>query len=400
MLSDEHFEHKLSYISSGGWPKVISPPSKKFWKSDRTGLQRLFDELLHRGYELQGPRICADAVRLARLEKTEDLPEGWEDEQDSGKYQLQKTGRKTLFGVVHGPASAKPHFFPPVIGLWRARKTGATVTLIPEPLPTQKTALVGIRPCDLHAVEIQDKVFMNPVYPDPDYSARRKNTLIVVAQCTRCQPTCFCTFMGGDTRATSGFDIALTEIEGEPVRYLFEAGSDIGAEVLSKCKLEQADTPEVEEADGLCSAAAETQLRGIDTEDIQEALYQNHDHPEWQRVAKRCFACTSCTQVCPTCFCHTPRDESSLDAISSQRTRVWDSCFEEDFSYIHGGSVRRSLASRYRQWLTHKLASWQEQFGTLGCVGCGRCITWCPARIDLRDEVETIRQHDLVTQSK
>jgi ferredoxin len=96
--------------------------------------------------------------------------------------------------------------------------------------------------------------------------------------------------------------------------------------------------------------------------------------------------------ACPTCFCTTVDDVTDLTGSQAVRSRRWDSCFSMDFSYIHGGSVRSSGASRYRQWLTHKLASWQDQFGASGCVGCGRCITWCPVGIDLTEEVEAIRQ--------
>jgi hypothetical protein len=91
--------------------------------------------------------------------------------------------------------------------------------------------------------------------------------------------------------------------------------------------------------------------------------------------------------VCPTCFCSTVEDTTDLSGEVATRTRVWDSCFTLGHSYIHGGSVRPTTATRYRQWLTHKLDTWWDQFGTSGCVGCGRCTTWCPAEIDLLAEV-------------
>ena len=109
-------------------------------------------------------------------------------------------------------------------------------------------------------------------------------------------------------------------------------------------------------------------------------------------MAERCLACGSCTSVCPTCFCVTTEDFTDLAAGLSRRVRRWDSCFSVDFTYIHGGNVRTSIAARYRQWLTHKLGSWHEQFGTPGCVGCGRCITWCPAGIDITEEAGVLRR--------
>jgi Fe-S oxidoreductase len=95
--------------------------------------------------------------------------------------------------------------------------------------------------------------------------------------------------------------------------------------------------------------------------------------------------------VCPTCFCTTVEDVSDVTGDHAERWRRWDSCFTLGFSYIHGGSIRNSGKARYRQWMTHKLASWIDQFGTSGCVGCGRCITWCPVGIDITEEARAIR---------
>ena len=124
---------------------------------------------------------------------------------------------------------------------------------------------------------------------------------------------------------------------------------------------------------------------------IKELLYRNLEHPRWEDVARRCLSCTNCTLVCPTCFCTTVEDATDLSGGHAERRRRWDSCFSMDFSYIHGGYIRPSVKARYRQWMTHKLATWIDQFGTSGCVGCGRCITWCPVGIDITAEVKAIR---------
>jgi Fe-S-cluster-containing hydrogenase component 2 len=132
----------------------------------------------------------------------------------------------------------------------------------------------------------------------------------------------------------------------------------------------------------------------MDTRGIKELLYRNYEHPRWDNVATRCLTCANCTMVCPTCFCTTVEDVTDLSGDHAERWRKWDSCFTMDFSYIHGGSVRATPKSRYRQWLTHKLATWFDQFGSSGCVGCGRCITWCPVAIDLTEEVRAIRDSE------
>ncbi len=118
---------------------------------------------------------------------------------------------------------------------------------------------------------------------------------------------------------------------------------------------------------------------------------ENLDHPIWDDIAARCLACTNCTLVCPTCFCSTVEDATDLLGTAT-RTRRWDSCFSSDFSNLHGHPVRSSTRSKYRQWMTHKLSYWYDQFGMSGCVGCGRCITWCPVAIDITAEMAQLNE--------
>jgi Fe-S-cluster-containing hydrogenase component 2 len=132
--------------------------------------------------------------------------------------------------------------------------------------------------------------------------------------------------------------------------------------------------------------------RSLDIDGLEEAIIRGLEQPRWDDVASRCLACGNCTLVCPTCFCTTMEDWTDLSGASAERRRKWDSCFSMDFSYIYGGHIRRTVRARYRQWLTHKLATWREQFGTAGCVGCGRCIAWCPAGIDITEEARTFRE--------
>ena len=131
--------------------------------------------------------------------------------------------------------------------------------------------------------------------------------------------------------------------------------------------------------------------RRLETSDLPGLLYANFDHPRWEETAERCLSCGNCTLVCPTCFCHDELDEPALDGSGSLRVRQWDSCFDRQHAQVHGLNFRPQIAHRYRQWLVHKLASWIDQFGESGCVGCGRCITWCPVGIDLTEEVAVIR---------
>ena len=132
--------------------------------------------------------------------------------------------------------------------------------------------------------------------------------------------------------------------------------------------------------------------RQLDTGGLRDLMGGSHAAARWDDVAARCLTCGNCTLACPTCFCTSVEDSSDLTGEHAERWELWDSCFDLDFSYLHGGSVRTSPKSRYRQWLTHKLGTWHDQFGSSGCVGCGRCIVWCPAGIDLTEEVKALRE--------
>jgi formate hydrogenlyase subunit 6/NADH:ubiquinone oxidoreductase subunit I len=235
-------------------------------------------------------------------------------------------------------------------------------------------------------------VFLGDRYLEPGYKGRREPAFLIAVNCTKPGGTCFCASMGTGPRATAGFDLALTEmLSAEGHSFVVEVGSEAGAEVLGEIEHRKARKEEVKAAAAAVDSAAGQMGRKVETEGLRELLYDNFDHPRWDRVAARCLSCANCTMVCPTCFCTTVEDITDVPGDHAERWRKWDSCFTDGFSYIHGGSVRLSVKSRYRQWLTHKFAAWVDQFGTFGCVGCGRCITWCPGKIDVTEEINAIR---------
>ena len=320
---------------------------------------------------------------------------GWTDEQEAGHYRLKKREDEALFGYVVGPHSWKKFLFPPHLRLWRARRNGQGFEVQPEPLPDEKYAFLGVRSCELHAIFVQDRVFLGEKYADPVYKALREQAFLIAVNCTQAGGTCFCVSMRTGPKAHEGFDLALTEVlDGERHYFVVEAGSERGLDVLSDVPHREATPQEIEQAETRVKQAEEQMGRALDTQDIKELLYRNLEHPRWDEVAQRCLSCANCTMVCPTCFCSTVEDVTDLQGETAERVRRWDSCFSLEFSYIHGGSLRQSVRSRYRQWMTHKLATWLDQFGTSGCVGCGRCITWCPVGIDITEEVRAIRESD------
>jgi len=362
----------------------------------RSDLQKLFDALSERGYRLIGPTVRDRAVRLAEISSVNELPEGWTDEQDNGTYRVKPTGDKALFRYVVGQDSWKQYLYLPATRLWEARrdKDGGFQTST-ETAKARKTAFIGARPCELQAIAVQDKVFGEGDFVDPGYKARRDAIFIVAVNCGQPSSACFCVSMKTGPKATSGFDLALTEILDAGSHYfVFEAGTKHGEEVLGAIAGKRVSPQEEAAAEMVTATAIKNTRRKLDTEGIKELLYRNFEHPRWDDVARRCLTCANCTMVCPTCFCSTMEDATDLAGSRAERWRRWDSCFSLDFSYIHGGSVRATGLSRYRQWMTHKLATWLDQFGVSGCVGCGRCIVWCPVGIDLTEETRAIRESE------
>ncbi len=358
----------------------------------REDLQQLLDALTAQGYQVLGPRVRDGAIQYDELSSLADLPIGWTDRQDGGFYRLEKRDDEALFGYVVGPSSWKRFLHPPTVTLWRSRRTEEGFELVESPQDPPKYAFFGVRPCELHAISIQDRVFLQGPYVDPIYRSRRAGIFVVAVNCGQAGGTCFCTSMGTGPRARKGFDLALTELlDGERHDFVVEVGSPAGAEILAQVAHRPATPEDRARVEEIEAETSRQMGRQMETAGLKELLYANLEHPRWEEVASRCLTCANCTMVCPTCFCTTVEDVTDLTGQEAERRRLWDSCFTMEFSYMHGGSVRSSARSRYRQWMTHKLATWQDQFDVIGCVGCGRCITWCPVGIDITQEVAAIR---------
>ena len=363
----------------------------------RGALEQIFTNLRSSGYTLVGPTVRDGAIVYDEIGSPSELPAGWTDEQNAGSYRLKRRDDDAHFGYTVGPHSWKKFLHPPWIRLWGADRAANGFKASADSGQAPKYALVGVRSCELHAMAIQDKALLEGSFADPVYKARREKTFILAVNCCQAGGTCFCASMQTGPKVSRGFDLALTEVLGgkEPY-FLVEVGTKKGAEALRSVEFREAEEKEIEAGEKIVAKTAQQMGRTLDTTNIKELLYRNYEHARWDDVAARCLTCANCTMVCPTCFCTTVEDVTSLTGDHAERWRKWDSCFTTDFSYIHGGSIRATPRARYRQWMTHKLATWIDQFGTSGCVGCGRCITWCPASIDITEEVQAIRQSELV----
>ncbi len=347
------------------------------------------------GFEVVGPRLDQGAIVYGPLRCADDLPIGWADHQAPGSYRLENRGDGTYFGYAVGPHSWKKYLFPPLLRLWQARRAGATFEVTDgEPEPPRR-AFLGMRACELRALAVQDLAFIGRAgqWTDPYYARARQRLFLIAVECERPAGTCFCASMktGPDVGPPTPFDLALTELDDA---FVVRAGSTAGESVRDRLGLASASDEQQQEAQQRVEAAAQSLGRRLDTTDIHDLLHRNQEHARWDQVADRCLACTNCTLVCPTCFCSSVEDSTDLTLDSAERVRRWDSCFNPEFAQVHGGNFRPTIRGRYRQWLTHKFASWFDQFGVSGCVGCGRCITWCPVGIDVTEEVAAIRAAD------
>lgn len=363
---------------------------------DSTALDGLIASLAAGGYEPVGPRVRDGAVMLGPIGRAADLPVGWTERQEAGTYRLERRGDAAVFGFSVGPASWKGFLWPARVTMVTSRRDGDEVVYTAPPEPARRYAFIGVRACDLAAMDVLDRVLDGGRHPDPGYGARRREAFVVAVQCAQAGGTCFCVSMGTGPRAVRGFDLALTElIDPGGHRFLVEVGSARGAEVVAALPHRAAAEADLAASRRQTEACARQMGRTMEAAGLKELLYANLEHPRWDDVATRCLACSNCTMVCPTCFCTDVQEATDLVSGRQERARVWDSCFNASFSGLHGVPVRASIRSRYRQWLTHKVATWHDQFGTSGCIGCGRCITWCPVGIDLTAEVAAIRGTDV-----
>ncbi len=364
---------------------------------DVDGLRKVLLTLATEGYELVGPTIKDNAIVYDSIESLEDLPQNWKDQQEPGVYRIHKTDDQKYFNYTVGPHSWKKYLHPPNLRLWHAERRGSSFKLTDGETTPKTYAFIGVRPCEIQAIRIQDRVFRGDQFKDKHYDQTRSRTFILAVNCGRANETCFCNSMNSGPRATEAYDLALTEFFSNG-RHLFlvDLGSENGRKTLNSVVTYDVKPKHLEICQQQYKDTCSQMARKINVENLRETLLANPNHPRWEEVAERCLSCANCTMACPTCFCTTVEDTTDLTGNHTERWRRWDSCFTMDFSYVAGGNIRKSTKSRYRQWITHKLATWHDQFDTTGCVGCGRCITWCPVGIDITEEVAAIQKSSTV----
>jgi ferredoxin len=356
-------------------------------------LETIVEVLRRRDWRVVAPKQSNGAIVLAEIASAAELPKGIKDIQGPGSYRLESRGDDARFGYAVGPNSWKQELLAPSVRLLQIERLNGNggFKATKEAPVTKRTAFFGVRPCEVEAIQIQDRVLIGGPFADEDYLARRKASFVIAVNCGEPAGNCFCNSMGTGPAAKSGYDLVLTEILDGGHRFLVETGTDEGAELLAELPQRSAEEVDVQAAARVITVASERMGDTFQPADVHELLLANLESTRYDEVAERCLSCTNCTLACPTCFCTTIDDANGLTGETTDRTRRWDSCFTLQYSEMHGGGTRKEPKSRYRQWLIHKLSTWHDQFGSSGCVGCGRCITWCPVGIDIREEVAAIR---------
>jgi len=337
------------------------------------------------GYQVYGPRVRDGVIQFGSLAGVSSLPQGVSNDQQPGHYRLHSGDSPRLFDWNHGPQGLKPLCFAPHEVLWKEfgdpfeyRRT------LPE---VAKTAVIGVRACDLAALSIQDHHFLLEMRPDPHYRQRRESLLLIGVDCAHSAATCFCASTGDGPALDGGYDIGMAELDDG---YLIWSESDEGRAITEGLALEPADDAQLGAMLLATTRAAQEQQRRMPDAKELKQLYQRLNHSHWDEVAERCLSCGNCTAVCPTCFCYQAEHEMALTGDEAEMVRSWDSCFSPTHSSMGHFQVRNDTRLRYRQWLTHKLAGWQVQQRRTGCTGCGRCIAWCPVGIDLTQEATAV----------
>jgi ferredoxin len=278
--------------------------------------------------------------------------------------------------------SLKGFFFPPREVLFESRRTEDGLELVPSSSSDAPRVIVAARPCDVASLPVLDKLF-GWDYQDSSYFQRRQRTTIISLACDPPPKDCFCVSLGGSPAGIEGSDLLLTPLrDAYHVLIITERGKALVEKYAQF--FEESDEQHNQERARLEDEWRAQVTKEIDADRLREAL--DFDSGAWEMLAQQCVDCAICTFLCPTCHCFDIQDEG--DNAHAIRLRLWDSCARQDFTEMAVHQPRPNHFSRYRQRLMHKFKYYPENFGRVLCVGCGRCIQYCPAGVDITKALE------------
>lgn len=273
--------------------------------------------------------------------------------------------------------------------------------VVPAPSGERKRIVAGVKNCDLLGLDVLDSALLEGDFEEPAYKKWRENTYIISTDCTDALPTCHCVLLGNNPFPENGekgralFDLNITPLEEG---FFITVGSEKGEELLRMIKkhvhLLEATTVDRDKIEAI-HAEMLKKLRDINNDYSMDRKYDvisdNRDKETWQEFCKDCIECGGCTNICPTCYCIILNDESQGDEF--RKVRTWDSCQLSGYARVAGGaSPRPELWERFRNRYQCKFNFMMSNFNKLGCTGCGRCISTCPAEIDLREVIQSLQE--------
>ena len=355
---------------------------EKFYLIEGDAAKQIIDGIPS-NYKIIGPVRDRWVVKYANIESSGELAVGLSTIEDRGHYELKETGDPRL-------ANAKPMNSPkPFTHLARevllrvSRDEQNNNIFETQPAELTRQAFFGIRPCDVKGMQVMDLVFSRQ-FRDQSYDNRRRENIIIALNCFEPGANCFCSTFDTGPTLNDGFDLCLSSIDSG---YLVEVGTDIGAKIIARADIKPADQDALDQLDRQSTKARSSMPKAFNLEKAVKILDENYNHPYWEQPSERCLSCSNCINICPTCYCYQITDKSNITLTESIRTRTWDACQNQEFAAVNSGNFRPNRVDRLRQWVYHKLNWTIEQYGQAGCVGCGRCVTWCPTRIDITEPI-------------
>jgi ferredoxin len=275
--------------------------------------------------------------------------------------------------------SAKSMFFPQTEVMLRFKMGKEGKVEGPE-REDRGTAIVGLRACDGRSFEIMDKVFGGDI-DDPYWSQKRENSILIGMTCNKPGPNCFCPSVGGGPFYTTGMDVMLSDL-GD--KFYAEIVTEKGRKFIedNKALFTPAEDGDKQKKEELASKAEDGFKRQVDISDLGQKLENIFEDDYWAEAAAKCFGCGICTFLCPTCHCFDIQDETLCNDV--KRVRVWDSCMYPEYTmHASGHNPRPGRMNRIRNRVYHKYKFMIDNLEVIGCVGCGRCIDYCPTNTDI-----------------